>query len=171
MPPADSPEGVLKDLALNLSSITCMEPLLVQHFYNSWGKYCCRTQPVSPGSALCSPEVDLNFLRSPKPSLQCCGQRPHLPQCCTQPPQHLCQGAASEHLCLCCHCPAGNSIFLLTAAPGREAGLTVGQSEPQEPPVWFSPPFSQPCLAHSPLFPGSSPFFLPSSFPHFWEAA
>lgn len=59
------------------------------------------------------------------------------------------------------------SLSLLTAAPGTDAGLAVGQSEPQEPPMWLS----QPCLAHSPLFPGSSPFFLPSTFPHFWEAA
>lgn len=130
MPPTDSQEGVLKDLALNLSSITCMEPLLVQHFYNSWGKYCCRTQPVSPGSALCSPEVDLNFLRSPKPSLQYCGQHPRLPQCCTRLPQYL---------YFCCYCPAGNSISLLTAAPGRDAGLMVGQSECQEPPPFGSP--------------------------------
>lgn len=84
MAPPGSQEGVLKDLALSLNSVPCMEPLLVQHFNNFWGKYYCRAQPVSPGSALCSIEVELNILRSCEPSLQCCGQHSHLPQCGTQ---------------------------------------------------------------------------------------
>lgn len=61
----------------------------------------------------------------------------------------------------------GNGIFVLTATPGKDAGLVAGQSKPQEPPIWLSPLFSQTRLAHS-LFPSSNPLFLPSPpFPHF----
>lgn len=141
MPPPGSQEGVLKDLALNLDSITCMEPLLAQHLGNSWGKYYCRAQPVNPGSALCiAPEVELNF-----------------PEAVNFP----CSALASVLIFL-----SVVSSYLSTSAEGvadvaqqvmaslssqlhlgRDAGLVVGQSE------LFGSPVPSPSLAWPiPLF-------------------
>lgn len=127
----------------SLNSDICVEPSVVWRFYNSRGSYYRRAQPVAPGSVMCSPELDLNFLQSRKPSLRRRGQHPLLPQRGTQLPQHLCQGC-----CGCC--PTRNSIFALTAAPGRDAGLAAGQSKPWEPPL---------CVSPLPTLPGLFPSF------------